>query len=174
MKNVRPSLLCLALIAASSAHAQLKPPPSSLSTPALPTAPAASPAPAAAQGPVAASESESDKEAAAQLSAGGWLVLLDRRDWGRAWESTSSVFRATVPLSAWMDGIPKARDPWGAFVDRAPAEANYRNELPGYPNGDYVTVIFNSKFAGKEDAKEIITMMRERDGRWRPTGYSTR
>ena len=172
MKNLPSSLLCLAVLAAGSAHAQLKPPPSSLSTPALPTAPAASPAPAAAQ--AAAGESESDKEAAAQLSAGGWLVLLDRRDWGRAWESTSSVFRATVPLSAWMDGIPKARDPWGAFVERSPAEANYRNELPGYPNGDYVTVIFNSKFAGKEDAKEIITMMRERDGRWRPTGYSTR
>ena len=111
--------------------------------------------------------------AAATLAASGWLSLLDRRDWGRAWESSASMFRSTVPLPAWMDGIPKARD-IGNFIEREPAEAVYRNTLEGYPNGDYVTVIYASKFSVKEDLVEIVTTVRDTDGKWRVTGYSTR
>ena len=40
----------------------------------------------------------SDKESTARLAAQGWLVLLDRKDWGRAWETTAGAFRAKVPL----------------------------------------------------------------------------
>src|SRR5438128_1260991 len=67
-----------------------------------PSAPAATP-----------STETADKEAAGKLAAQGWLVLLDRRDWGRAWETSSAVFRTTVPLGTWMDGIPKLRDTFG-------------------------------------------------------------
>lgn len=45
--------------------------------------------------------------------------------------------------------------------------------LPGRPAGDYVTVIFLSRFDNKE-LQEIVTTALEQDGRWRVTGYSTR
>ena len=83
------------------------------------------------------------------------------------------MFRSTVSLAAWMDGIPKARD-LGDFVEREPEEAFYRTKLEGRPDGDYVTVIYASKFTKKEDVVEIITTVREADGKWRITGYSTR
>ncbi|MEP6790244.1 MAG: DUF4019 domain-containing protein [Ramlibacter sp.] len=182
MKASRSTLLALAaLLAAAGASAQLKLPGSSSRpatgslTPApARTSPAPAPAPAAAAPAAVAGDTEADKAAAGQLAAAGWLVLLDRRDWGRAWESSSSVFRGSVPLPAWMDGIPKAREPLGAFIERTPDEADYRSTLEGRPAGDYVTVIFSSKFAAKADAKEIVTMVRESDGKWRATGYSTR
>src|SRR3954466_15210934 len=63
-----------------------------------------------------------EKEADARLAAQGWLTLLDRKDWGRAWETTGAVFRSKVPLGTWMDAIPKAREPFGAFVERTPVE----------------------------------------------------
>jgi hypothetical protein len=141
------------------------------------TAPAPTPAPAAAQAasatPANATSTNADKEAAGKLAAGGWLVLLDRRDWGRAWETSSAVFRGSVPLPNWMDGIPKVREGLGALVERTPAESVYKTTLEGRPAGEYVTTIFLSKFEKKE-LQEVVTTVREGDGKWRVTGYSTR
>ncbi|MDP3822991.1 MAG: DUF4019 domain-containing protein [Burkholderiales bacterium] len=159
-----PLALCAALFTAT-AGAQLKAPREA----AKPAAPAASAAPAAA--PKSAVHAE--KETAAKLAAHGWLLLLDRKDWGRAWETSSSVFRQTVPLPAWMDGIPKVRADLGAFVERAPAESAYKTTLAGRPDGEYVTVIFLSKF-DKRELQEVVTTVRDTDGKWRVTGYSTR
>jgi nucleoid-associated protein YgaU len=175
MKAFQPTLLVLtAALLAGAALAQTRPAAPRAATPA-PAKPAAAAAPAAA--PAAAEREptaeEKEKAAAATLAASGWLFLLDRRDWGRAWETSAAMFRATVPLAAWMDGIPKARDV-GNFVEREPDEAVYRTKLEGRPDGDYVTVIYSSKFTGKEDLVEIVTTVREADGKWRVTGYSTR
>jgi hypothetical protein len=83
------------------------------------------------------------------------------------------VFRGSVPLATWMDGIPKVREPLGALVERTPAESAYKTTLPGRPDGQYVTVIFLSKFA-KRELQEVVTVVRDTDGKWRATGYSTR
>lgn len=159
-----PLALCASLVAGAAA-AQLKPPKDA----AKPAAPAASGAPA----PAAKNPAHAEKEAAGKLAAHGWLVLLDRKDWGRAWETSSSVFRQTVPLATWMDGIPKVRTDLGTFVERSPAESAYKTTLPGRPDGEYVTVIFLSKF-DKRELQEVVTTVRDTDGKWRVTGYSTR
>jgi hypothetical protein len=154
------SLAMAAVLFSATAGAQLKPPSGSVQPPSPAQAPAADPASA-------------EKEAAGKLAAAGWLVLLDRRDWGRAWETSSSVFRSTVPLASWMDGIPKVREPFGALIERTPAESAYKTTLAGRPDGEYVTVIFLSKF-DKRELQEVVTTVRDGDGRWRVTGYSTR
>ena len=114
-----------------------------------------------------------EKETAGTLAAGGWLTLLDRRDWGRAWETAAAMFRSTVSLASWMDGIPKVRESLGALESRAAAGSNYRTSLEGRPDGEYVSVSFTSKF-GSREVQEIVTTVREADGKWRVTGYSTR
>ena len=118
-----------------------------------------------------AQDSQSDKEAAGALAAQGWLVLLDRKDWGRAWETTGAVFRSKVPLGTWMDAIPKVRDPLGALVERKQVETAYKTTLQGQPDGEYVTAVFQTKFANREVA-EVLTLVHESDGKWRVTGYS--
>ena len=163
-----PIAFALALFT-GMAGAQLKPP-RAAPQPAVPTNPAAAPA----QTQLAAADAAAaEKEAAGRLAAAGWLVLLDRRDWGRAWETSSSVFRSSVPLATWMDGIPKVREPFGAFVERTPAESAYKTTLQGRPDGEYVTTIFLSKF-DKRELQEVVTTVRDTDGKWRVTGYSTR
>ena len=77
-----------------------------------------------------------------------------------------------VPLPTWMDGIPKVREPFGALVERTPAESVYKTTLEGRPNGEYVTSIFLSKF-DKRELQEVVTTVRDTDGKWRVTGYST-
>lgn len=157
-----------ALLFTATAGAQLKAPSEKRTTaPSKPAAAAAAPAAAAAANPNA------EKETAGKLAAAGWLLLLDRRDWGTAWETSSAVFRNSVPLAAWMDGIPKVREPLGTFVERAPANSSYKTTLEGRPEGEYVSVIFLSKF-DKKELQEVVTTVREADGKWRVTGYSTR
>jgi hypothetical protein len=148
--------------AAVAAQAQLKPK-------AAETAPRVA-APAVPAGVI----DNPDYEKAGQMAAHAWLLLLDRKDWGTAWDASSGVFRKNVPLGTWMDNIPKAREPYGAFVERKPAEALYKKSLPGHPAGDYVTANFVSKFDKKPDVIETVTTVRESDGRWRVTGYTAR
>jgi hypothetical protein len=162
--------LCAALAAlmfAATAGAQLKAPKQQS---AVPTTKPAAAAPASSP---SAENPNAEKETAGKLAAAGWLVLLDRRDWGRAWETSSAVFRNSVPLATWMDGIPKVREPFGAFIERAPANSSYKTALEGRPEGEYVSVIFVSKF-DKKEVQEVVTTVREADGKWRVTGYSTR
>jgi hypothetical protein len=137
-----------------------------------PAAPAAAPAtqPAAGNGAI----HNPDMEKAGQLAAHAWLLLLDRGDWGTAWDTASNVFRQKVPLDTWMDAIPKVRAPYGRFIERQPAEVMYKKTLAGRPEGDYVTALFVSKFEKKPDVQEIVTVERESDGRWHVTGYQTK
>ena len=144
--------VALAAALTAPAFAQLKPPSEPLSTPASPAG-------------------NDEREAAGRLAAQGWLVLLDRKDWGRAWETTGSVFRSKVPLGAWMDAIPKRREPLGTLVERTPVETVFKTSLQGQPDGEYVTVVFQTKFSNSEVA-EVVTLVHERDGKWRVTGYS--
>lgn len=164
--SISPLVALAALLFTAGAGAQMKLPRS-----VQPAATPAAQAPAAQPAETAAANAE--KEAAGKLAAGGWLVLLDRGDWGRAWETSSAMFRASVPLATWMDGIPKAREPFGNVVERTPAESAYKTTLEGRPPGDYVTVIFDTQF-DKKKAEEVVTTVREADGKWRVTGYSTR
>ena len=162
-----------AVLAASTAFAQLKPKSGTgLSAPTMAVTPAPAPA-VSTPAPSAAITGNAAKEVEGTLAAGGWLVLLDRRDWGRAWETSSNVFRANVPLSNWMDAIPNVRADMGTIIERTPAESVYKTTLEGRPDGEYVSVVFTSKF-DKRELQEIVTTVREPDGRWRVTGYSTR
>jgi len=164
-------LLSAALLGGgASAQLKLKPVPE---TGVAPKA-MAQPAPAAPSAPSPATSAEaSDKEAAGKLAAAGWLTLLDRQDWGRAWDTSADMFRKSVPLAAWMDGIPKVRAPLGALVERTPGNSMYKTQLEGRPDGDYVTVAFTTKF-DKQEVQELVTTVREADGKWRVTGYQTR
>ena len=167
----RPLALALsAALLSTAAQAQLRAPRN-----AAPPAPAPAPAavPAAQPQAAPADKEASEKEAAGKLAAAGWLSLLDRRDWGTAWETSAAMFRNSVPLPAWMDGIPKVREPLGPLVERTPSNSVYKTQLEGRPAGDYVSVMFVTKFEQRE-VEEIVTTVREPDGRWRVTGYSTR
>ena len=153
-----PSPLQLVLVAgalalAGWAHAQAKP----------------SAAPAAAA--TAAVPADAQKEAAGKLAAQAWLLLLDRRDWGTAWDSASTGFKQAVPLGNWMDNIPKVREPLGALKERQPGEAVYKTSLPGRPAGHYVSVAFASTFE-KGELSEVVTTVLDADGRFRVLGYS--
>nr|WP_315230080.1 DUF4019 domain-containing protein [uncultured Albidiferax sp.] len=122
----------------------------------------------------AAASAEITKQAEGQLAAAGWLSMLDRGNWGGAYEASSQLFRNMVPIGAWMDSIPGVRAPFGAFESRTASTVAYKTSLAGRPDGEYVTAIFDAHFTGKRDVEEIVTTVREADGQWRVIGYQPR
>ena len=137
-------------------------------------APASPPAPAAPAASTPSDPLTAEKEAAGQLAAQGWLLLLDRQNWGGAWDAASQVFRSMVPIDAWMGAIPKDRAPLGPLITRTPTTAVYKTQLQGRPDGEYVTAVFATDYTNKKGIEEVVTTVLEPDGRWRVTGYFTR
>ena len=54
---------------------------------------------------------------------------------------------------------------------REVVEAIYKTSMPGRPEGQYVSVMFATKYE-KQNVQEIVTTVREADGRFRVIGYS--
>ncbi|MBX3657638.1 MAG: DUF4019 domain-containing protein [Ramlibacter sp.] len=175
MTSIR-SVLTLAALAltCATASAQLKAPRNAAPS-SKPAAAAPAPAPTEANAdPAPTADEHAADKTAAETVALGWLLLLDRRDWGSAWQSATQAFRTQVPIGTWMDAIPQVRDPLGALVEREPREAIYKTTMPGRPDGQYVTVLFVSQFANKPEVQEVVTTVRDADGKWRVMGYSPR
>ena len=152
-------LAATAWLVAAAASAQMKPmqPPSSTGSVTLP----------------GGDSSSAFKEIAAQAAADRWLALIDRGEYGQAWDDCAQLFRQRVTRQQWIDSLPTTRAPFGAAKSRKAELAAYRTSLPGAPDGQYVTVRFRTNFEKKEDAEELVTLNFE-DGLWRPTGYGIR
>jgi hypothetical protein len=118
-------------------------------------------------------EGHAVKELAARAAAEQWLKLLDAGEYGKAWEQCADLFRERVTKAQWVDGLPKTRGAFGAMKSRRPEVASYKTTLAGAPDGEYVTVRFDTNFEKKERAEELMTLTLEK-GSWRPTGYSIR
>jgi Protein of unknown function (DUF4019) len=166
--NLR-SILVLALFAASTAQAQLKLPAEPKAAPASPNTPAS---PTAPMPPASDPVAEAKQEAAARVAT-DWLKLIDNAEYGKAWDECSALFREKVTRQQWVDGIPKNRADYGKFKVRKLDGTAYRKELPGAPDGDYVTVRFISDFEKNPAADELVTLVYQ-GGAWRPIGYLLR
>ena len=121
----------------------------------------------------AGDSSNAFRELAAQAAGEKWLGLLDRGEYGKAWDDCSALFRQRVTREQWIDSLPSTRAPFGAMKARKVEVAAYKTSLPGAPDGQYVTVRYRTNFEKKENAEELITLAFE-DGLWRPTGYFIR
>ena len=84
---------------------------------------------------------------------------------------TLSVRPLAFHQRRWQDGRTLAKAPLGDTVERTPVETAFKTSLQGQPDGEYVTVVFQTKFADREMA-EVVTTVHEPDGKWRITGYS--
>ena len=123
----------------------------SLSAPA-----AAPPAPAAAA-----------TEAAPVIAARQFLALVDARDWDGSWNATGQAFKALNSSAKWADVAARVHGPLGAAGSRALISADY---APAPPYG-YWVVKFRSRYAGKSEAIETLSLAQEGEA-WRVVGIT--
>ena len=111
------------------------------------------------------------KEKAAVTAAEKWVSLVDAGEYTASWKEAAEYFKAAVSSEQWSQTIHAVREPLGKVVSRKVKTRTYRTSLPGAPDGEYVVIQFDTSFGNKKSALETVTSMRDRDGRWRVSGY---
>ncbi len=100
-----------------------------------------------------------------------WLALLDDGKYAETWNESAAFFRKGVSKEKWTATMKNLLAPMGRVESRTRQDADYRTVLPGSPKGEYVVFSFKTVYANKPAAIETVTPMKDKDGKWRVSGY---
>ena len=103
-----------------------------------------------------------------------WLKLVDAGDYASSYQQAGSLFKDRVSQAKWSEKAGAARKPLGKLDSRRMKTAQYGTTLPGVPDGQYVVILYDTSFAHKKSAIEIVTAMLDKDGKWHVVGYFIR
>jgi hypothetical protein len=113
-------------------------------------------------------------EDAAQSAAATWLVLVDAGNYDGSWEAAAKLFRDAVTKDQWRQAASAARGPLGRLTARKVKSREYKEQVPGAPEGKYVILQYDSVFENNASAVETVVPMVDPDGQWRVSGYFIR
>ncbi|HEX8925967.1 MAG TPA: DUF4019 domain-containing protein [Terriglobales bacterium] len=120
-------------------------------------------------------KSAQDKKVDAGVKAAqAWLAVVDSGNYGASWEQASGMFKAAITREKWEEALQQARTPLGKPSARKLWGAKLENSLPNAPAGEYVVMQFNTNFDNKSGAVETVTMVLDKDEKWRAAGYFIR
>ena len=112
-----------------------------------------------------------EKEKAAVSSAENWLKMIDEEKYAESWKDSAELFRNTVTQEQWVQSLQGVRKPLGRLLSRTVKSKTYTTSLPGAPDGEYVVIEFSTSFEKKKSAVETATPVKDKDGKWRVSGY---
>lgn len=108
----------------------------------------------------------------ATAAATSWLALVDAGKFNASWLEASTYFRNAVTKQDWKRQVALWRSALGPVVSRQLKTAQFVTTLPGAPDGQYMLIQYDTSFAHKKAAVEIVTPMVDADGKWRVSEYS--
>ena len=110
-------------------------------------------------------------EQEAQTAAEHWLALIDAGKFAEGWKTAAEYLQRATPQQQFTQSLDAVRKPLGKLVSRKLKSAKYTKTVPGAPDGEYVILQFDTSFENKKEAVETVTPMREKDGKWKISGY---
>ncbi|HEY7943433.1 MAG: DUF4019 domain-containing protein [Burkholderiales bacterium] len=140
------------------------------------TGPAAAAEPAAGSPPPAATDAVADGNAAGAIAAATeesdrWLDLIAHAKFTESWVEAAVVLQEAVPQKAWVDDLTARHAKLGRLIMRERKTASYSKVIRGAPTGDYVTVIYLTKFEKAPLADETLALAKDAFGQWHVAGY---
>ena len=115
-----------------------------------------------------------EKQVKAGESANKWLNSIDRSEYSESWSEAATYLQNNVTQEEWQRTLQGVRQPLGKILSREVTSMQYTTTLPGSPDGEYVMIQYNTSFENKESAVETVTLMLDRDGKWKAAGYYIR
>ena len=112
-----------------------------------------------------------DKENATVNASKAWLQLVDEGKYSKSWNEAAQYFKNAVTREQWKTSLESVRSPLGKLLSRNLKSKNYTKTLPGAPDGEYVVIQYETSFQNKQHAIETVTLMMDKDGKWRVSGY---
>lgn len=114
-----------------------------------------------------------DAEKQAERAGVEWLRLLDNNDMDAVWDRTSPQLRQAVSREQFKEQMQRMREGLGPIITRRLDNATYRTRVAGGEDGQFVVLVFNSRFTDQGRAREMLTM-HYNDGDWSVAGYFVR
>ena len=109
---------------------------------------------------------ENDARDAAQH----WLQLLDDGDYEEAFEWEAQDFRMSRTQSQFVRLMQARRAPFGRALSRSIIGSRSIEKFVGAPEGNYVSVIFETAFEHKNPTAERVIVIKQATG-WRVIDY---
>lgn len=120
----------------------------------------------------AAAQAKLDQDLADTANVGSqWLKLVDEGKYGDSWDFGSKTFQFTIKRDEWIKAQNEIRKPYGSLVSRKLVDQRTAKDPKGLPAGEYMVLIYESSFSNHPKAGELLTMVKESDGKWRPLTY---
>lgn len=116
----------------------------------------------------------SQRENQALKAAEQFLAFVDAGQYQNSYAATSTLFRSQVSQKEWVAKVAGTRPNFGAVISRQLQKAKYLTSVPGAPDGQYFVFVFRTSFKHKKRARELVTTNKDKDGRWRVSGYFIR
>ena len=114
------------------------------------------------------------KERQAVVAAKEWLVKLDNKKYVETWNEAGDLLKNVVTKEEWEKSISAPREMLGSVEKRIVKSTEYKTELAGAPDGEYVVIEFETSFQNKKSAIETVTPYKGKDEEWRVVGYYIR
>ncbi len=110
-------------------------------------------------------------EEAAVEAVQAWLQLLDEGKYADSWDQSAKLYQHDVTKQQCEVLLSAARMPLGKVLSRKLKSKRYTGSLPGAPVGEYVVIQFETSFENNQSAIETVMPMKDKDGKWRVSGY---
>jgi membrane-bound lytic murein transglycosylase len=120
--------------------------------------------------PMLREKPDSEKAEKATAAAMVFLQLIDAEQYAESWRSAAGLMKEKVTQEDWIEKLTKARVISGALVERLEESASYSTYAQDSPDGEYVSLTFESKFQRAEKVSEYVTVMLEGE-HWKVAGY---
>lgn len=110
------------------------------------------------------------EKSASAMAAQAWLDQVDQNRYDQSWDHSSSMMRRTISKGEWEKVLNTTRHPLGGVTKRTMVQQLPAQNPKNMPRGDYMVILYQTSFAGKPQARELVTMSFE-NGEWRVLTY---
>jgi len=107
---------------------------------------------------------ETGRDAAVCDLAGQFVCRLDAGDYSGAWMALDAHARLLKTAQDWQRYQAAIRSAYGPLQQRRFRSLDHRGTYSQHPDGDYVVVCFDSRFADKQAAIETVVLRQEPAG----------
>ena len=120
--------------------------------------------------PILSERPDTEKAEKATAVAMEFLQLIDAAKYAESWQMAATMMKEKVAEKEWVEKLTKARVLSGALVKRSEKSVSYSTSAEDSPEGEYISLIFSSKYQRAESVSEYVTVMLE-EGHWKVAGY---
>ena len=107
----------------------------------------------------------------AQAASIAWLKLVDQGDYGASWDTATKFIQLTLSRDEWIQSLNILRKPLGSKTDRTLVDMRVAMDPPNTPTGEYMILVYDTKFSGGSSAKELLTFQKYQ-GIWKLYTYN--